>query len=95
MTNNDKITQLIEEIKQLKINVSELKDEIKQLKSASIRKVPGVFEPGDTVVILTNGIIGKTGEHATVTRVGKKRGSLLVKGNQHTNRSSFSIKHHE
>jgi len=95
MTNNDKITQLIEEIKQLKINVSELKDEIKQLKSASIRKVPGVFEPGDTVVILTNGIIGKAGEHATVTRVGKKRVGLLVKGNQHTNRSPFNIKHHE
>jgi len=44
MTNNDQITQLIEEIKQLKINVSELKDKIKQLKSASSRKVPGVFE---------------------------------------------------
>lgn len=92
MTDNDKITDLIEEIKDLKINIKELKEEITQLKSASKRTVPGVFERGDKVMILTNGITGKAGERATVTKVGK-RISLVVKGGYHTNRAPRNIKH--
>ena len=92
MTNNDKILQLIEEIRDLKIDVKELKEEIKQIKSASKSKVPWVFEPGDRVVIATNGLIGKAGDRATVTKVGK-RISLVVKGGQHTNRAPRNIKH--
>ena len=92
MTNNDRISELIEEVKSLKINITELKSEIQQLKSASESKVPGVFQPGDKVVISTNGVVGKAGDRATVTRVGKRIG-LVLRGGQHTNRSPTNIKH--
>ena len=93
MTNNDTIQHLIEEIKQLKLNVVQLKTEIKQLQDASTRKVPGVFQVGDKVIISTNGIIGRAGDKATVTKVGK-RVSLLVNGS-HTTRSPYNIKHEQ
>lgn len=92
MTTNDKITELIEEIKDLKLTVTELKEEIQRLKSTSNCKTPGVFQPGDKVIIATNGVIGKAGDKATVTRVGK-RISLVLKGGNHTNRAPNNIKH--
>ena len=87
-----KITELIKEIKYLKITVTELKEEIRQLKSTSNCKTPGVFQPGDKVTIVMNGVIGKAGDKATVTRVGK-RISLVLKGGNHTNRAPNNIKH--
>ena len=69
MTNNDRISELIEEVKSLKINITELKSEIQQLKSVSRSKTPGVFQPGDKVVISTNGIVGKAGDRARVGRL--------------------------
>ena len=72
--------------------MTELKEEIHQLKSTSKNKVPGIFQPGDKVIISTNGVIGKAGNRATVTKVGK-RISLALKGGHHTNRSPNNIKH--
>lgn len=92
MTNNDRISELIEEVKSLKINITELKSEIQQLKSVSRSKTPGVFQPGDKVVVSTNGIVGKAGDRATVTRVGKRIG-LVLRGGHHTNRAPANIKH--
>ena len=82
MTNNDRISELIEEVKSLKINITELKSEIQQLKSVSRSKTPGVFQPGDKYVVSTNGIVGKAGDRATVK---------LAKGGNSRNRRKQNV----
>ena len=61
MKDTDQILQLIEEIKGLKVTISDLGKEVKLLKSVATErnKIPGIFTPGDSVIILTDGLIGK------------------------------------
>lgn len=88
---NTPIESLTEEIKDLKTIIEELTDQVRQLQLKSKAKVPGAYQIGDRVIVLTSGRIGKTGDVAIVTKVGK-RISILVH-NQHTNRHPSNLKH--
>ena len=88
---NTPIESLTEEIKDLKTIIEELTDQVRQLQLKSKAKVPGAYQIGDRVIVLTSGRIGKTGDAAIVTKVGK-RISILVH-NQHTNRHPSTLKH--
>jgi hypothetical protein len=88
---NTPIESLTEEIKDLKTIIEELTDQVRQLQLKSKAKVPGAYQIGDRVIVLTSGRIGKTGDVAIVTKVGK-RISILVR-DQHTNRHPSNLKH--
>jgi transcription antitermination factor NusG len=94
MNNGTPVEDLTKEIQNLKRSIQELTNQVRQLQlDSKAGKVPGVFEVGDKVIILSNGLIGKTGDKATVTSVGK-RVRLKVR-EQHTNRSRKNLKHDE
>ena len=88
---NTSIETLTEEVKDLKSTIEILTNQVRQLQLKSKAKVPGVFQIGDRVFILTSGKIGKRGDVATVTKIGK-RVSITVRS-QHTNRHPSNIKH--
>jgi ABC-type uncharacterized transport system ATPase subunit len=88
---NTPIESLTEEIKDLKTIIEELTDQVRQLQLKSKAKVPGAYQIGDRVIVLTSGRIGKTGDVAKVTKVGK-RISIIVR-DQHTNRHPSNLKH--
>ena len=85
------IETLTEEIQDLKTIIKELTDQVRQLQLQSKAKVPGVYQIGDRVIVLTSGKIGKTGDVAKVTKIGK-RISIIVR-DQHTNRHPSNLKH--
>ena len=88
---NTPIESLTEEIKDLKTIIEELTDQVRQLQLKSKAKVPGAYQIGDRVIVLTSGRIGKTGDVAKVTKIGK-RVSIIVR-DQHTNRHPSNLKH--
>jgi hypothetical protein len=88
---NTPIESLTEEIKDLKTIIEELTDQVRQLQLKSKAKVPGAYQIGDRVIVLTSGRIGKTGDVAKVTKVGK-RISIIVR-DQHTNPHPSNLKH--
>ena len=92
MRNDTAVKELTNKVRELKDTIQELTYQIQklQLKSEAV-KVPGVFEVGDKVIILSNGLIGKVGNKATVTSIGK-RVRVKVKS-QHTNRAHRNLKH--
>ena len=86
MNNNTAVADLAKELQELKTTVQELTSQVQQLQLTSeAKKVPGIFEIGDRVIILSKGLIGKVGDKAIVTSVGK-RVRVKVQG-QHTNRA--------
>ena len=92
MNNNIPVEDLAKEIQKLKTSIQELTNQVQQLQLISkANKIPGVFEVGDKVLILSNGLVGKTGDKAIVTSVGK-RVRLKVR-DQHTNRARKNLKH--
>ena len=95
MSNSATVEVLVKEIRTLNITIQELTNQVHalQINSCRYKKVPGTFKTGDRVVILTNGLIGKAGDKATVTKVGK-RISVKVQ-HQHTNRSPRNLKHEQ
>ena len=85
MNNNTSVENLTKEIQGLKTTIQELTRQVQQLQLKSEDdKVPGIFEIGDRVIILSRGLIGKVGDKGIVTSVGK-RVRVKVQG-QHTNR---------
>ena len=71
MNNDTPVEDLAKEIQKLKISIQELTNQLQQLQlNSKADKVPGVFEVGDKVLILSNGLVGKTGGKAIVTSVG-------------------------
>ena len=84
------IETLTKEIRELKQTIEELTTQVRQLELNSA-KVPGRFEVGDKVVLLTGGLVGKYGDKAVVTKVGK-RISVVVNG-RHTNRVPANLRH--
>ena len=85
------IETLAEEVKDLKSTIEILTNQVRQLQLNSKANVPGVYQIGDRVIVLTSGRIGKTGDVAKVTKVGK-RISIIVR-DQHTNRHPSNLKH--
>ena len=92
MRNDAVVKELTNEVRELKDTVQKLTCQVQklQLKREAV-KVPGVFEAGDTVIILSSGLIGKVGNKASVTSIGK-RVRVKVKS-QHTNRAHRNLKH--
>jgi len=92
MNNNTSVENLTKELRELKTTVQELTRQVQQLQLKSeADKVPGIFEIGDRVIILSRGLIGKVGDKGIVTSVGK-RVRVKVQG-QHTNRAHKNLKH--
>jgi hypothetical protein len=92
MSNDTPVENLAKEIQKLKASVQELTNQVQQLQlNNKANKVPGVFEVGDKIIILSNGLVGKAGDKAIVTSVGKR--VRLKLGNQHTNRARKNLKH--
>ena len=90
--NNTSIETLSEEVKDLKFTIELLTEQVRQLQLPNKAKIPGVYQIGDRVFILTSGKIGNRGDVATVTKIGKYRISITVR-DQHTNRHPSNIKH--
>ena len=88
---NTPIETLTEEIKDLKTIIEKLTDQVRQLQLKSKAKVPGAYQIGDRVIVLMSGKIGKTGDVAKVTKIGK-RVSIIVR-DQHTNCHPSNLKH--
>ena len=88
---NQSIDNLTEEIKDLKTTIEELTKQVQELQLERKVKVPGIYNIGDKVIVLTSGKIGRTGDIARVTKIGK-RISIIVRG-QHTNRHPSNLKH--
>ena len=90
--NTQSINNLTEEIKDLKATIEELTKQVQELQIERNTKVPGVYNIGDKVIVLRSGGIGKSGDTARVTKIGKHRISIIVHG-QHTNRHPDNLKH--
>ena len=90
--NTESINNLTEEIKDLKATIEELTKQVQELQLERNTKVPGVYDLGDKVIVLTSGRIGKSGDIARVTKIGRYRISIIVRG-QHTNRHPNNLKH--
>ena len=88
---NQSIDNLTEEIKDLETTIEELTRQVQELQLERKVKVPGAYDIGDKVIVLTSGKIGRTGDIARVTKIGK-RISIIVHG-QHTNRHPSNLKH--
>lgn len=88
---NQSIDNLTEEIKDLKTTIEELTKQVQELQLERKVRVPGIYSIGDKVIVLTSGKIGRTGDIARVTKIGK-RISIIVRG-QHTNRHPNNLKH--
>jgi len=91
MKNDAVIENLTKEIRELKTTIEGLTLQVQQLQLNSKAKVPGSFEIGDKVVLLTGGLVGKYGDKGVVTKVGR-RISVIVNG-RHTNRVPTNLKH--
>jgi hypothetical protein len=91
MKNEAVIENLTKEIQELKTTIEELTVQVQKLQLNSKAKVPGSFKVGDKVVLLTGGQVGKYGDKAVVTKVGR-RISVVVNG-RHTNRVPTNLKH--
>jgi hypothetical protein len=89
--NTQSIDKLTEEIKDLRATIEDLTKQVQELQLERKTKVPGVYDIGDKVIVLTSGRIGKSGDIARVTKIGK-RISIIVNG-QHTNRHPTNLKH--
>lgn len=87
------IGSLTKDIIDLKETIQELSNQVRQLQLDSKQeKIPGVFAVGDKVTILNNGFIGKTGDKAVVTSIGK-RIRIKIRGGQITNRARKNLQH--
>ncbi len=93
MSDKPTIVTLTKDIIDLKKTVQELSGQVQQLQLENTKeKIPGVFTVGDRVTILSNGFIGKVGDKAVVTSVGK-RIRIKVQGGQLTNRAHKNLHH--
>ena len=93
MKNELSIENLTNEIRDLKQSITELTAQVEKLQLRSDSKLPGVFKVGDKVTLLTSGLVGRYGDKAVVTKVGR-RISVVVNG-RHTNRVPTNLKHDE
>ena len=91
MRNNVSIETLTEEIRKLKKTIEDLTSQVQKLQLNSKAKASDCVAVGDRVVLLTGGLVGKYGDKATVTKVGR-RISVVVNG-RHTNRAPTNLKH--
>ena len=95
MKNKPTIATLTKDITTLQRAVQDLSEQVQQLQLENTNeKIPGVFTTGDKVIILSNGLIGKIGDKAVVTGVGK-RIKIKIRGVQHTNRAHKNLQHDE
>ena len=95
MSDKPAIVTLTKDIIDLKKAVQELSEQVQQLQLENTEeKIPGVFTVGDKVIILSNGSIGKVGDKAVVTSVGK-RIRIKARGGQLTNRAHKNLQHDE
>ena len=95
MSNKPTIATLTKDITILQRAVQELSEQVQQLQLENTKeKVPGAFTTGDKVIILSNGSIGKVGDKAVVTGVGK-RIRIKTRGGQFTNRAHKNLQHDE
>ena len=93
MSDKSNIGTLSKDIADLKRTVQELSNQVQRLQlDKEQEKVPGVFAVGDKVTILSSGLIGKAGDKAVVTSIGKQI-RIKVRDGQYNNRARKNLQH--